>query len=56
LYNLQKKKKKKKTQQIYDVLCINREREVAYCKGSGEVNHFIWDKVVCEAETAISLA
>lgn len=44
-----------KTQLIYNVLGINCEGEVAYCKGCGEVDRFIWDKVVGEAETAISL-
>lgn len=44
-----------KTRQIYNVLWIHREGEVAYCKGSGEVDRFIWDKVVSEAEIDILL-
>lgn len=44
-----------RTQQVYNVLWINREREVAYRKGNGEVDRFIWDKVASEGETAISL-
>lgn len=39
----------------YNVLWINSEGEVAYRKGSGEVDRLIWDKIVGETETAISL-
>lgn len=44
-----------RTRQVYNVLWINRDGEVAYRKGSGEVDRFIWDKVVGKGETAISL-
>lgn len=44
-----------RTQRIYNVLRIKSEGEVAYRKGSSEVDRCSWDKIVGETETAISL-